>query len=49
MAVDPWGEVLAERSDEGAGVALAEIDAHRLRRVRAQLPALDHRVLGQSD
>jgi nitrilase len=45
--VDPWGEVLAERSDEGAGVVLAEIDAQRLARVRTQLPALEHRVLGQ--
>jgi nitrilase len=47
MAVDPWGEVLAERSDEGPGVVLAEIDAQRLARVRTQLPALEHRVLGQ--
>jgi nitrilase len=45
MVVDPWGEVLAQRSDEGAGVVLAEISADRLAQVRQQLPALTHRVL----
>jgi predicted amidohydrolase len=44
MAVDPWGVVLAER-EEGAGVVLADLDAARLAEVRAQLPALTHRVL----
>jgi deaminated glutathione amidase len=44
MVVDPWGDVVAQR-DEGAGVVLAELDAERLASVRAQLPALDHRVL----
>jgi predicted amidohydrolase len=45
MIVDPWGTVLAQRSEEGAGLVLAEIDAQRLARMRAQLPALGHRVL----
>lgn len=45
MVVDPWGEVLAQRSDEGAGVVLADISAARLGDVRQQLPALTHRVL----
>jgi deaminated glutathione amidase len=45
MIVDPWGEVLAQRAEDGAGVVIAEIDAGRLAQVRAQLPALDHRVL----
>lgn len=45
MVVDPWGGVLAQREDEGAGVVLAQLDAQRLAQVRAQLPALDHRVL----
>ena len=44
MIVDPWGGVLAVR-DEGPGVVTADIDAARLARLRAQLPALEHRVL----
>ncbi len=45
MVVDPWGQVLAERGDEGAGVVLADLSAQRLAQVRQQLPALSHRVL----
>jgi nitrilase len=45
MVVDPWGDVLAVRSEEGGGVVLAEVDAARLAEVRTQLPALEHRVL----
>ncbi len=45
MAVDAWGGVLAQRTQDGAGVVLAELDAAQLRRARAQLPALEHRVL----
>lgn len=44
MAVGPWGEVLAQQP-EGEGVVLAALDAAALARVRAQLPALEHRVL----
>ncbi len=44
MMVDPWGEVLAQR-EEGAGVVFADLDPARLAHVRAQLPALEHRVL----
>ena len=44
MIVDPWGSVLAERS-EGEAVVLAEIDPARLAEVRQSLPALDHRRL----
>ncbi|MEO7549114.1 MAG: carbon-nitrogen hydrolase family protein [Ramlibacter sp.] len=45
MVVDPWGQVLAERRDEGAGVVCAELKSARLAQVRQQLPALTHRVL----
>jgi len=45
MIVDPWGSVLAQRGEPGAGVVLATLDRARLRQVRSQLPALDHRVL----
>ncbi|MBC7942799.1 MAG: carbon-nitrogen hydrolase family protein, partial [Chitinophagaceae bacterium] len=43
MVVDPWGEVLAVRQDEGEGVLLAEVDTARIAEVRKQLPALRHR------
>ncbi len=45
MAVGPWGEVLSVREAEGEGMVLAELDAGRIAQVRAQLPALSHRVL----
>lgn len=45
MLVDPWGTVLAMRTEDGAGVVLGEIDGARLASVRAQLPALGHVVL----
>ena len=44
MIVDPWGRVLCEIPD-GEGIGLAELDRGELDRVRARLPALDHRVL----
>jgi predicted amidohydrolase len=45
LVVDPWGEVIACRAEEGEGVVLAEIDPARLAEVRQQLPALGHRRL----
>jgi deaminated glutathione amidase len=47
MIVDPWGEVLGVLP-EGEGVVLAELDPARLSEVRRQLPALDHRRLGDA-
>ena len=44
MLVDPWGTVLAQQ-DQGPGTVTGVLDAGRLRTVRAQLPALTHRVL----
>lgn len=44
MQVDPWGQVLSDRA-EGPGVDVVELDMGRLRELRLQLPALDHRVL----
>lgn len=44
MIVDPWGAVVAERPRE-PGVVIAEIDPTFQPRVRASLPALDHRML----
>ena len=45
MIIDPWGEILACR-DEGPGVVIADIDLSKNARVRASLPALEHRTLG---
>lgn len=44
MVIDPWGVVLDQRAN-GAGVVVADIDMSRLRQVRQQLPALQHRRL----
>jgi deaminated glutathione amidase len=44
MIVDPWGAVLASRT-EGEGIVLAELDAARIAEVRQSLPALQHRKL----
>ncbi len=44
MIIDPWGKVMAAIAD-GAGVVTAEIDLDYLARVRAELPALQHRRL----
>jgi predicted amidohydrolase len=44
MLIDPWGEVKAVLP-EGEGVVCGELDAQLLDTVRANLPALNHRVL----
>lgn len=44
MAVGPWGDVLAVQAED-EGVVMASLDAARMAQVRAQLPALQHRVL----
>ena len=44
MLVDPWGRVLAEQA-EGAACVLGTFDPGVLAQARAQLPALEHRVL----
>jgi len=44
MIIDPWGTILAELPD-GPGVITAELDLDQLTKVRAELPALQHRRL----
>jgi predicted amidohydrolase len=44
LIVDPWGQVIAEVGDH-EGVAVAEIDLDYQRRLRRELPALEHRRL----
>jgi deaminated glutathione amidase len=43
LIVDPWGEVQALQ-EVGEGVVMAELDVERIAAVRAQLPALTHRL-----
>ncbi|PPC79365.1 acyltransferase [Pokkaliibacter plantistimulans] len=45
MIIDPWGKVLALLA-EGNGYVMAEIDADYLSKVRLNLPALAHRMVG---
>ncbi|GHT87137.1 apolipoprotein acyltransferase [Betaproteobacteria bacterium] len=47
MVIDPWGDILACRSEEGEGVVVAELDFARLSEIRHSLPALRHRRLRQ--
>jgi len=44
VLIDPWGRIVAER-EEGPGIVVGDIDPARIAEVRAQLPALSHRVL----
>lgn len=44
MLIDPWGEVLAQQV-EGPGVVVGDVDIQRIAAVRADLPALKHRVI----
>jgi predicted amidohydrolase len=44
MIIDPWGKVLG-CLPEGPGVVVAEIDPAYRTKLRASLPALEHRVL----
>lgn len=45
MLIDPWGEIVAQRADDGPGVVAGEIDRARIDEVRRSLPAWRHRVL----
>ena len=44
LIVDPWGEVIAERS-EGTGIATATIDLQQLHEVRTNMPCGQHEAL----
>ena len=45
MLIDPWGEVIAEKADDGAGVVIGDIDLDLIAQHRAALPALEPRTL----
>jgi deaminated glutathione amidase len=42
MIIDPWGTILATAAD-GVGMAVADLDFDRLRRIRSELPSLANR------
>ncbi len=44
MLIDPWGVIVA-RQAKGPGVIIGDLDLDRLAEVRANLPALGHRVM----
>jgi deaminated glutathione amidase len=43
MIVDPWGVILAERTEPTPGVVLADLDPERQLSIRAELPVLANR------
>jgi predicted amidohydrolase len=45
LLVDPWGEIVAERVEDGPGVVAGDIDPARIASVRESLPAFAHRTL----
>ena len=44
MIIDPWGAVL-DRLPHGPGVVVAEVNLERMRGLRRNLPALNHRTM----
>jgi len=44
LLIDPWGTIVAEH-EQGPGIIVGDIDPQRLAGVRAELPALTHRVM----
>lgn len=45
IIVDPWGVVMAERSEDGPGIVRAELSKGRIASVRKQIPMKNHRRL----
>ncbi|KAM9718352.1 deaminated glutathione amidase [Menidia menidia] len=43
LAVDPWGEVLADCGGEAPGLALVGVDLEKARRIRSNMPVQQHR------
>lgn len=43
MIIDPWGEILAEKSEQGQGLAIADIDLQQLYDRRQAMPVMQHR------
>ena len=43
MIVDPWGTVVAERTEPTPGIVVADLAMAQVARVRSELPVLAHR------
>ncbi|MGH1461068.1 MAG: carbon-nitrogen hydrolase family protein [Neptuniibacter sp.] len=43
MIVDPWGCVIAERSESGPGLVCADVDLKEVERRRTAMPVMQHR------
>ena len=46
MVVDPWGTVVAERTEPSPGIVVADLAMAQVARVRSELPVLAHRRPG---
>ncbi len=42
MIISPWGDILAQRSESGPGIVMADIRLEDVEKVRASIPALQH-------
>jgi nitrilase len=45
MLIDPWGEIVAERTEDGEGIVVGDIDVDHVASIRESLPALRHRTM----
>lgn len=45
LIVEPWGTVVAERKEPGAGIIYADIDLKRLHDIRKSIPITEHQVV----
>lgn len=42
LAVDPWGRIMAERTDDSPGIVMVDLDMKAVENARAALPCLTH-------
>jgi deaminated glutathione amidase len=45
LIVDPWGSVIAERTESGSGIVYAEINLKKLHEIRKSIPIREHQKL----
>ncbi len=45
MIVDPWGKVIAQKTDDTPGLIVAKIDPQKVQEARTRLPALANRAV----